>query len=80
MDNPEWESVLQFVSDPLDMDSPLPEKPVSEKTAFVPTPQVPTPPVSDAHISAPPCMPFLAATLYLTDFESGFSVRGAIGS
>ncbi|KAI0921682.1 hypothetical protein AcV5_000794 [Taiwanofungus camphoratus] len=47
MDNPEWESVLQFVSDPLDMDSPLPEKPVSEKTAFVPTPQVPTPPISN---------------------------------
>ncbi|KAH9921274.1 hypothetical protein B0H21DRAFT_701705 [Amylocystis lapponica] len=49
MDSADWESVMQFVSDPLDMDSPGPssEKPVSEKTTLAsPAPLILTPPIS----------------------------------
>lgn len=46
----DWESVLQFVSEPMDMDfSPAVEKPVAGLTERVklplPSPQIPTPPV-----------------------------------
>ncbi|KIJ69995.1 hypothetical protein HYDPIDRAFT_23147 [Hydnomerulius pinastri MD-312] len=45
----DWDFVLQFVSEPMDLEMPLPEKPVAEKTeppcGMIPT-QVPTPPES----------------------------------
>ncbi|OCH92183.1 hypothetical protein OBBRIDRAFT_472360 [Obba rivulosa] len=49
MESAEWESVLQFVSDPLDLASPLVDKPVSECTTISgnPASQIPTPPASD---------------------------------
>ncbi|KZT13076.1 uncharacterized protein LAESUDRAFT_28651 [Laetiporus sulphureus 93-53] len=47
MDSPEWDSVLQFVSDPAEGTSPAPEKRVTERSAVPTTPsQVPTPPDS----------------------------------
>ncbi|GBE79422.1 hypothetical protein SCP_0206200 [Sparassis crispa] len=47
MENSDWESVLQFVSEPLDIATVLPEKPVSERSTFVTPPQIPSPPVSN---------------------------------
>ncbi|EMD40889.1 hypothetical protein CERSUDRAFT_111470 [Gelatoporia subvermispora B] len=49
MENAEWESVLQFVSEPLDLPSPMEEKLVSERAAMPSNPasQIPTPPASD---------------------------------
>lgn len=52
VENTDWDFVLQFVSEPLDLEVPAPEKPVSGKVE-APTgasvAQVPTPPVRDPH-------------------------------
>jgi hypothetical protein len=50
MENTDWESVLQFVSEPMELDftaSPgSPEKPVAQRAKLpIPSPQIPTPPV-----------------------------------
>jgi len=45
-ENADWDFVLQFVSEPLEIDIPnSPEKPVAERTNPVVPTQVPTPPV-----------------------------------
>ncbi|KAG9317527.1 P-loop containing nucleoside triphosphate hydrolase protein [Chiua virens] len=49
LENTDWDFVLQFVSEPLDIEMPAPEKPVSgwvEPASGVPATQVPTPPES----------------------------------
>lgn len=46
MDSPEWESVLQFVSEPLDMGI-MSDKPIHETSSATPS-QVPTPPSSNS--------------------------------
>ncbi|PCH41502.1 hypothetical protein WOLCODRAFT_17151 [Wolfiporia cocos MD-104 SS10] len=47
MEHTEWDSVFQFVSEPLDMPDAMPEKPVSEKASLAAPPsQMPTPPLS----------------------------------
>lgn len=48
VENADWDFVLQFVSEPLDLEMPTPEKPVSgrvEPPTGVAVTQVPTPPV-----------------------------------
>lgn len=46
MENTDWDFVLQFVSEPLDMEfSHVPERPVAERTHSAVPVQVPTPPV-----------------------------------
>ena len=46
MDNTDWDFVLQFVSEPMEMEVPnVPEKPVAERTYSAVPMQVPTPPV-----------------------------------
>jgi hypothetical protein len=46
MENTDWDFVLQFVSEPSEMDVPhVPEKPVAERTISAAPMQVPTPPV-----------------------------------
>ncbi|KAM5540344.1 hypothetical protein V8D89_005802 [Ganoderma adspersum] len=63
MDNAEWDTVLQYISDPNDFASPQPERPVSEMTGIPlntqhPTPtQVLTPPGSDKTSHTPPEFP-----------------------
>ncbi|KAI0723118.1 hypothetical protein C8Q76DRAFT_794091 [Earliella scabrosa] len=58
MDNSEWDSVLQYISDPADFASPQPEVPVAEMADVLAHPQLPTPdqvltpPHSD--VSSPP--------------------------
>ncbi|KAI0772066.1 hypothetical protein BD413DRAFT_612891 [Trametes elegans] len=53
MDNSEWDSVLQYLSDPVDLPSPLSERPVAELTGVTMQQppqfglQVPTPPNSN---------------------------------
>lgn len=57
METPEWDSVFQFVTDPIDASTSVPEKPVSEKTSLAashPPSQVPTPPVSPPRDSSAP--------------------------
>lgn len=53
MENPDWDFVLQFVSEPSELDAgPVLEKAVAEKTevpAGVSLAQVPTPPVRLYH-------------------------------
>jgi hypothetical protein len=45
-ENTDWDFVLQFVSEPLDMEfSHVPERPVAERTHSAVPVQVPTPPV-----------------------------------
>jgi len=56
MENTDWESVLQFVTEPMDLDFSSgpgsPDKPVAERTPLTklpfPSPQIPTPPASHA--------------------------------
>ena len=43
MDNSEWDSVLQYISDPADFASPQPEVPVSEMADVLAHPPLPTP-------------------------------------
>lgn len=53
MENTDWESVLQFVTEPMELDFSSgpgsPDKPVAERTQLTklpfPSPQIPTPPV-----------------------------------
>jgi hypothetical protein len=46
MENADWDFVLQFVSEPLEMEfSHVPERPVAERTHSAVPMQVPTPPV-----------------------------------
>ncbi|KAF9247245.1 hypothetical protein BU15DRAFT_84774 [Melanogaster broomeanus] len=59
VENTEWDFALQFVSEPLDLEMPLPEKPVCEKTEPPTTmslTQVPTPPesFSASPVDSPP--------------------------
>jgi hypothetical protein len=53
VENADWDFVLQFVSEPLDLDMPGPEKPVSGKVeprTDAAVTQVPTPPVRGLHV------------------------------
>ena len=53
VENADWDFVLQFVSEPLDLEMPAPEKPVSGKVEpriDAAVTQVPTPPVRDLHV------------------------------
>jgi hypothetical protein len=53
MENTDWESVFQYVTEPMELDFASgpggPEKPVAERTQRsklpLPSPQIPTPPV-----------------------------------
>lgn len=52
VENADWDFVLQFVSEPLDLEMPAPEKPVSgkfEAPMGAAVTQVPTPPVRGLH-------------------------------
>lgn len=49
MENTEWDNVLQFVSEPFDLQSAMSDhKPVAERTTFANAMQVPTPPPSSS--------------------------------
>lgn len=53
VENADWDFVLQFVSEPLDLEMPAPEKPVSgriEPPVGAAVTQVPTPPVRDLRV------------------------------
>lgn len=53
IENADWDFVLQFVSEPLDLEMPAPEKPVSGKVeprTDAAVTQVPTPPVRSLHV------------------------------